>query len=107
MLCSFKLTVWEYKMANGWTEERRKKQAEAIKSWKPWKKSTGPRIAEGKKQSSVNALKHGRRRRIDDEFRRLFRLNRELRQLTLKIALRDDMKGLRQTIGVLDNERKS
>jgi hypothetical protein len=44
---------------NGWTEERKKKQADAIKKWKPWLRSTGPITLEGKKNSSKNPLKHG------------------------------------------------
>lgn len=39
----------------GWTPERRAKQAENIRRWKPWKKSTGPRTLEGKARSSRNA----------------------------------------------------
>ncbi|OYX66148.1 MAG: hypothetical protein B7Y88_04400 [Sphingomonadales bacterium 32-64-17] len=38
-----------------WTPERRAKQAENIRRWKPWKKSTGPRTPEGKVRSSRNA----------------------------------------------------
>lgn len=41
--------------SSGWTPERRAKQAEAIHRWKPWEKSTGPRTAEGKARSSMNA----------------------------------------------------
>ena len=32
---------------NGWTPERRKRQAEMIKNWKPWEQSTGPKTEEG------------------------------------------------------------
>lgn len=40
-----------------WTPERRAKQAAAIRRWKPWNKSTGPRTKEGKARSSRNADK--------------------------------------------------
>jgi hypothetical protein len=42
-------------MANGWTPERRARQAEMIHSWKPWDKATGPRTPEGKAVVSRNA----------------------------------------------------
>ena len=48
-------------MTHGWTPERRKKQAESIRKWKPWEKSTGPKTEAGKKASSQNAYKHGLR----------------------------------------------
>ena len=38
-----------------WTEEARKAQAEAIKRWQPWTKSTGPRTAAGKARCARNA----------------------------------------------------
>lgn len=41
--------------SKAWTPERRAKQAEAIRRWKPWEKSTGPRTPEGKARSSRNA----------------------------------------------------
>lgn len=44
-------------MANGWTQERRARQAEAIRRWRPWEKSTGPRTTEGKATASRNAYK--------------------------------------------------
>jgi hypothetical protein len=31
-----------------WTKERRARQAELIRTWKPWTRSTGPRTAAGK-----------------------------------------------------------
>lgn len=42
---------------SSWTPERRAKQAEAIRRWQPWDKSTGPRTKEGKARSSRNADK--------------------------------------------------
>lgn len=48
-------------MSNGWTPERRAKQAEAIRRWKPWKRSTGPKSEEGKAAASRNAWKGGKR----------------------------------------------
>ncbi|HET9867371.1 MAG TPA: hypothetical protein VFQ06_08785, partial [Nitrospira sp.] len=46
-----------------WTPERRAKQAELIRSTKPWLKSTGPRTEDSKAGSAANALKHGFRSR--------------------------------------------
>jgi hypothetical protein len=39
----------------GWTPERRAKQSEAIRKWKPWARSTGPKTAPGKARSAANA----------------------------------------------------
>jgi hypothetical protein len=38
----------------GWTDERRAKQREAIRRWKPWEKSTGPKTEYGKRQAAHN-----------------------------------------------------
>lgn len=46
-------------MANGWTPERKARQAERIRNWKPWERSSGPKTDEGKAASSQNAHKHG------------------------------------------------
>ncbi|MFT7245379.1 MAG: hypothetical protein ACI82A_002747 [Candidatus Azotimanducaceae bacterium] len=59
-------------MANGWTLERRQRQAELIKQWKPWEQSTGPRTPSGKSKSATNANK-GESRVIER------RMGRELR----------------------------
>ncbi len=47
--------------ASGWTLERRAKQSDAIRRWRPWEQSTGPKSDEGKSVTSQNAEK-GRHR---------------------------------------------
>jgi hypothetical protein len=51
-------------MANGWTLERRQRQAEAIRRWRPCEQSTGPVTPEGKSQVSRNAWKGGHRQKM-------------------------------------------
>ncbi|MCX2979745.1 hypothetical protein EYC98_02580 [Halieaceae bacterium IMCC14734] len=46
-------------MSERWTEERRQRQSELIRSWKPWESSTGPRSAVGKSGSAQNSFKTG------------------------------------------------
>jgi len=58
-------------MKNGWTQERRKRQAELIKNWKPWAHSTGPRTAEGKAKTARNADKGGSRQMLRELSRTL------------------------------------
>ena len=49
--------------ATGWTPEQRTRQAELIRQWKPWERSTGPLTAEGKARSaSFNGYCGNRRR---------------------------------------------
>ena len=59
---------------NGWTVERKKRQSEMIKEWKPWEQSTGPKTDSGKDTSKMNAYKHGLR---SEEFRRLINALRQ------------------------------
>lgn len=40
--------------ANGWSDGRRAKQSAAIKTWRPWEKSTGPKTPGGKARSALN-----------------------------------------------------
>lgn len=42
-----------------WTLEQRRRQAEAIQRWKPWRQSTGPRSEQGKAKVSGNAYTGG------------------------------------------------
>jgi len=46
-------------MARNWTPEERAKHAAAMRKWKPWEKSTGPKTEAGKAASSQNALTRG------------------------------------------------
>lgn len=38
----------------GWTPERRQRQAELIRTWKPWTRSTGPRTVAGLAKATRN-----------------------------------------------------
>ena len=51
-------------MANGWTPERRARQATMIRTWKPWEQSTGPRTNEGKARTARNGYKGGQWRKL-------------------------------------------
>jgi hypothetical protein len=64
-------------MATAWTSERRTRQAELIRTWKPWTQATGPRTPDGKAKASRNAWSGGHWR----ELRELSRLvNAEIRE---------------------------
>lgn len=68
-------------MANGWTPERRARQAELIRQWRPWEQSTGPRSAEGKAAASRNAWTGGMRpllRDLAEELREQDKVRREI-----------------------------
>ena len=69
---------------NGWTPERRARQAQAIRRWRPWEHSTGPRTAEGKARSARNAYTGGH-----------WRQERELLK-TLRQALLEQREALRR-----------
>lgn len=51
-------------ISNGSTPERRARQAELIKTWRPWSRSTGPKSATGKTKVSRKAWKGGVRKRL-------------------------------------------
>lgn len=65
-------------MSNGWTPERRARQAEMIRTWKPWERSTGAQTAAGKARSSRNADKPG------SFNRKMKELKREVKALILQ-----------------------
>lgn len=64
-------------MADPWTPERRARQAELIRTWQPWARSTGPRTAAGKAKASRNAWKGGHWQQLR-ELRRM--VNAEIRE---------------------------
>lgn len=47
-----------------WTPERRQKQSELIRTWRPWERSTGPKTPEGKAVASRNPWKGGHRSKL-------------------------------------------
>jgi hypothetical protein len=49
----------EVPAVNGWTPERRARQAALIRTWQPWRASTGPRTDEGKARTARNGFKGG------------------------------------------------
>lgn len=67
--------------SNGWTPERKAKQAELIRQWQPWTKATGAKTAEGKARSSRNAYKGGHRQKLREAMRQLNTLLREQNEL--------------------------
>src|SRR5688572_23948501 len=60
----------------GWTPERRRAQAAAIRRWCPWTRSTGPRTALGKAVVAQNAYKHGGRCAVMRDIENLLRRHR-------------------------------
>lgn len=68
-------------MTNGWTPERRARQAKLIKQWQPWKNSTGPTSVEGKAKTSGNAWKGG----VRPQLREVSKVLREQEQLLTEV----------------------
>ena len=67
-------------MANGWTPERRAKQAEAIRKWRPWEKSTGPKTDEGKAKVARNSYRGGGWLKLRETVKALNEAMRDQRQ---------------------------
>ena len=67
-------------MVNGWTLERRERQAELIRQWQPWKQSTSPKTPEGKATASRNAWQGGDMARMRELAKDVNRVLREQRQ---------------------------
>lgn len=76
-------------MANGWTPERRARQAALIRTWRPWELSTGPRTDEGKARAARNGDKGGvwriEREAICELRRRTNELLRRQRELLRRV----------------------
>ena len=72
-------------MANGWTPERRARQAALIRTFRPWERSTGPKTEAGKARSSRNADKpesfNRRLRAMKEEVAALMLQAKEIRRL--------------------------
>jgi hypothetical protein len=65
-----------------WTPEERARQAELIRTWRPWEKSTGPQSEAGKMRSSQNALVHGAcTNEVREQVRKMSELTELLREL--------------------------
>ncbi len=63
--------------ARTWTLEQRQRQSEAIKRWKPWAKSTGPKSPEGKTAVSRNAFTGGELAKLREVIKELNQAMRE------------------------------
>lgn len=68
---------------NGWTPERKARQAALIHNWRPWERSTGPKTEAGKAIASMNGWKHGGRSSEVINLSRAFsRIARQLREVS-------------------------
>ena len=68
---------------NGWTKERRARQAELIRGRQPWAKSTGPKSDQGKERVARNAWRGGHRQKLRDL---VSMVNAEIRQAREMVA---------------------
>ncbi len=71
-------------MGTGWTAERRARQAELIRTWKPWERSTGPRTTEGKERTARNGFKGGHRAELRELAKAMRRLLQEQHQVLVR-----------------------
>ena len=71
--------------AAGWTPERRKRQSEAIKRWKPWNQSTGPKSPEGKAAVSGNAWRGSDWLKLRQTINRLLKYSTRTRGILLRM----------------------
>ena len=66
---------------SGWTLERRQRQAELIRGWRPWAKSTGPKTNEGKAAVAGNAWRGGHRQQLRELSKMVNEQIRQAREL--------------------------
>lgn len=71
---------------NGWTLERRRRQAELIRSWKPWEQSTGPKSPDGKLQVARNAWRGGHRQQLRELTKMVNAEVRQARELVASVG---------------------
>jgi hypothetical protein len=71
---------------NGWTAERRRRQSELIRNWRPWERSTGPKTPEGKSRAARNAYS-GATRSMLRELARALRQQRQAMPLNRDTTL--------------------
>lgn len=64
-----------------WTPEQRQQQAEAIRRWKPWTQSTGPKTVQGKGKVSGNAYSGGEWARLLQAIKDFNKVVREKKDL--------------------------
>ncbi len=67
---------------NGWTPERRQRQAEAIQKWKPWERSTGPKTVKGKARVARNPYKGAARKQLREVARVLAEQRETVNRMT-------------------------
>ena len=67
---------WRQVISKGWTLERRARQAELVRQWRPWEISSGPKTDAGKAIVARNAWNGGERQTLR-ELSRLLRAQRE------------------------------
>ena len=76
--------------SNGWTPERRARQAEMIRQWRPWEQSTGPVTEAGKAKSAANAKTSGvraARREVREVMALIREYDRQEREIRKMISL--------------------
>ncbi|HEY8190934.1 MAG TPA: hypothetical protein VIG74_00815, partial [Alphaproteobacteria bacterium] len=84
--CNGGLAEPKRRRRNGWTPERRARQAALIRTWRPWTRSTGPKTAAGKMRTRLNAQTHGFRGARGREFYAAIREQRKLLRAINQLA---------------------